>query len=81
MWGQMGGKKGSKRRMKIMGKRARRRVATHAARSAGPKTIGLIFSGETSNGPECSRPIDTIKEKFALDAALQLTSGRSILHL
>lgn len=31
-WGQMGGKKGSKRRMKVMGKRARQRVASHAAR-------------------------------------------------
>lgn len=32
MWGQMGGRKGSKRRMQTMNKRARQRVATHAAR-------------------------------------------------
>jgi hypothetical protein len=31
-WGQMGGKKGSKRRMKTMSARARQRVAAHAAR-------------------------------------------------
>ena len=33
LWGQMGGRKGSKRRMQTMSKRARQRVATHAART------------------------------------------------
>lgn len=32
MWGSMGGKKGSKRRMKVMKKRQRQQVASHAAR-------------------------------------------------
>jgi hypothetical protein len=40
MWGKMGGKKGGKRRLKTMSKRARQRVASHAARMRWAKRHG-----------------------------------------